>query len=286
MQWEPLKLSDFPLQTPMDDELRWAHKAPDDDAVEVARNALKRGANVAAISYMDRESHLAVALSRHKMGRAREELVKLLIDAGAKFASVAEEKLTFDSYIRGIDAAPCMLQYLFTNGVFESLEIEDIVDAAAGIILRGRYNSLYLLRVCIGRAIAIGADRHEFISNTVHGQTMLHSAVSGGLEGRWQVEMVQELIDRGADVLRKDDRGYTAEERAILISPQRPRHCIEVIAMLKTERLKQEKLALDKCVAFSMGHHERLGIEAMNNTFEPEIVRRICELTLGRISSS
>jgi hypothetical protein len=205
--------------------------------------------------------------------------VKLLVDAGAKSASVEEEKRMFERYTRDADAD--MLYYLFSNGVFESLEIGDILYALHYFASSCKGNSLPIMRICIHRAISRYADLDQFITSIDYeGNTLLHSAVKGlGYDRR--IPMVRMLIDYGADVLQTDRTGHTPEECARMRdSVYSTPGSKKLIAILEEARIFQEKLRLDKCVAFSMGHHPRLGSESTMTRLDPALLRQICELIL------
>ena len=112
------------------------------------------------------------------------------------------------------------------------------------------------------------------------GFTALHLGVSQG-----HPELVRLLIAHRANVLARthpfdDDgvilNGVTPVDLVVLRSLEsesQPSIPNEVIAMIKAEALSRAK-----CVAFAMGHHERLGAGSMVEGLEPEVLRQVLEV--------
>ena len=110
------------------------------------------------------------------------------------------------------------------------------------------------------------------------GFTALHLGTS-----QQHVDVVRLLIAHRANVLARahsvvEDgvtlNGVTPVDSAILASleSQRPiPH--EVIAMIMAEAVSRAK-----CLAFAMGHHERLGAGSMMEGLEPEVLRQVLEV--------
>ena len=95
-----------------------------------------------------------------------------------------------------------------------------------------------------------GADVSAKATGVYRGMTPLHMAASVG-----NTEVVRVLIEHRANVSAEDDYGRTAEDSlhiAQAITRSNLHH--QVMAMLKAEAVSRAK-----CVAFAMGHHERLG---------------------------
>jgi len=98
------------------------------------------------------------------------------------------------------------------------------------------------------------------------GMTALHRG------SRWgQEEVVQLLLDHGADVSVKDNVGATAQDLATA------RSHLQVMAMLMAEPARREAVRTSKCVAFAMGHHERLGAGTWVRGLDPGVVRMVLE---------
>jgi hypothetical protein len=113
------------------------------------------------------------------------------------------------------------------------------------------------------RAVALvllenGAD---VSSLDVAGRTALHLASMQG-----HAELVQLLIEHQANVLAEDNHGATAGDYATTESH------LEVVALLKAEVVRRAK-----CVAFAMGHQERLGAGSAVRWLDPEVLRVVLE---------
>jgi hypothetical protein len=262
----------------VDGEMWDALMCPWNEALRRLEFALRHGANV----NLDRDntSVLADALGTNPI------CVKLLVDAGAKAASTYEEKGMFRGYI--VNAEADTLQYLFNGGIFDSLEIGDLVEDLHCIVRTCKRDAVQIVRICIDRALDKGANLHEIITTDEGGYSLLHCAVigGGGGDGGIRIAMVQMLIHYGADVLQKSHSGETAEQYAIgrhrIFTKDGPRKImwVKLVAVLEAERLKREKLVLDKSLAFAMGNHDRLGSESMLTGLDPDLIREIRELSL------
>jgi ankyrin repeat protein len=230
--------------------------------------ALGHGADVQNLD-MDNTSPLAEALATNRL------CVKLLVEAGAKAANTYEEKGMFRGYI--VNAEADTLQYLFNEGIFDSLEIGDLLEDLHYIVRTCKRDAVQIVRICIDRALDKGANLHEIITTDEGGYSLLHCAVigdGGGGDGDIRIAMVQMLIHYGADVLQKSHSGETAEQYAIgrhrIFTKDGPRKFmwVKLVAVL------------DKSLAFAMGNHDRLGSESMLTGLDPELVRVIRELSL------
>jgi ankyrin repeat protein len=106
--------------------------------------------------------------------------------------------------------------------------------------------------------------RHVNVNATDNKQrTPLHLAAK---EGR--MEMVQTLLEHGADPLPLTIRGKTAAELAIKYDH------VPVAAMIQAESVRR-----DRAVAFAMGVHERLGYKSSVVPMDTEIMRKILGCT-------
>jgi ankyrin repeat protein len=107
-------------------------------------------------------------------------------------------------------------------------------------------------------------SRHVNVNVTDNKQrTPLHLAAK---EGR--MEMVQTLLEHGADPLPLTIRGKTAAELAIKYDH------VPVAAMIQAESVRR-----DRAVAFAMGVHERLGYKSSVVPMDTEIMRKILGCT-------
>ena len=95
----------------------------------------------------------------------------------------------------------------------------------------------------------------------LNGMTALHWAAHQG-----HVAMVRVLIAHRANVAAQDTMGLTAEDYAT--SQSHP----HVVAMLRAEAVTRAK-----CVAFAMGHHERLGAGSLLRLLDLEVTRMVLE---------
>ena len=96
------------------------------------------------------------------------------------------------------------------------------------------------------------------------GGTALHWAILQGWE-----PVVRVLIEHRANVLAETNEGVTPLKMVnMAYSAPYP----EVVAMVKAEAVSRAK-----CVAFAMGHHERLGAGSVVEGLEPEVLRKVLE---------
>ena len=96
------------------------------------------------------------------------------------------------------------------------------------------------------------------------GGTALHWAISQGWE-----PVVRVLIEHRANVLAETNEGVTPV-RMVNMAYSAPYP--EIVAMVKAEAVSRAK-----CVAFAMGHHERLGAGSVVKGLEPEVLRKVLE---------
>ena len=98
------------------------------------------------------------------------------------------------------------------------------------------------------------------------GRTPLHAASSRGHE-----EVVRLLLGKGADLQPKTNAGRTPEDLATVHShPQ-------IAAMIKAEEVSREEVRMTQCVAFAMGHHERLGVGSPVQELDAGVVGMVLE---------
>ena len=97
------------------------------------------------------------------------------------------------------------------------------------------------------------------VNSKTQGNTMLHNAVLNRNDS-----CVLSLIRHRADISTKNLFGHTALDLARHFH----HHAIEAI-------VSAEELARDKCVAFAMGHHARLGKESIMARVDPEVLRMV-----------
>lgn len=98
-------------------------------------------------------------------------------------------------------------------------------------------------------------------SNSEYGNTLLHTAVTQDRHA-----CVLALVRHRADISIKNVLGQTALDLA------RTRGNDEIVAIIETEQL-----ARNKCIAFAMGHHLRIGSNSMMKRFDPEVLRMVLE---------
>ena len=103
------------------------------------------------------------------------------------------------------------------------------------------------------------------------GFTPLHSAVLRGHE-----ETVLLLLEHGADEQSKAKNGQTPKDIAhykSVYGPATPR----IEAMLRAPKRGREAVRRVQCVAFAMGHHERLGAGSWVQWLDAGVVRMVME---------
>ena len=93
------------------------------------------------------------------------------------------------------------------------------------------------------------------------GWMALHWGALGGSE-----MVVKALLEHRANVLAETSNGWIPKDYAI------SRSHVKVVSMLKAEAVSRTK-----CVAFAMGHHERLGVGSRLEGLDPEVVRKVLE---------
>ena len=113
-----------------------------------------------------------------------------------------------------------------------------------------------------------GADVSAKATGVYRGMTPLHMAARVG-----NTEVVRVLIEHRANASAEDDYGRTAEDSLHLAQAIAGSHLHrQVMAMLQAEAVIRAK-----CVAFAMGHHERLGVGSRLQGLDPEMVRKVLE---------
>jgi ankyrin repeat protein len=93
------------------------------------------------------------------------------------------------------------------------------------------------------------------------GESLLHIAVSAGSE-----VCVLVLINFKANVTVTDNEGITP----LILATMNENHA--VVEILELEESKR-----DKCAAFAMGHHKRLGTTSLIARLDPEVLRTVLE---------
>jgi Ankyrin repeat len=96
------------------------------------------------------------------------------------------------------------------------------------------------------------------------GNTALHEAVN--LRRGWAIEM---LLDAGADQNVVNNNGYT---------PRQLTNIPRIVAIFTAFELRRAK-----CVAFAMGHHNRLGTGSLSKELSHDTLRVILEEVLQRV---
>jgi len=297
-------------KSPLDGDL-WVAICFNKD-VESARRALGNGANAAMVyPYVTPPgSRQQTALSAAVL-YGGTDIVKLLLDNGAKPTdAVAEKKLFEDAsrpiLIRHSRQRLDSLRYLFNRGVLDNVTVEDILKVMYHISRTGGQYSPDVMRICMQRAVVKGADLSTLLARrgvlptwlVPQEYTLLHNVTRLDWS-RETVELACLLIEYGADVLLEDNLGRTPEDLARLRRPEEDRwrwpkengvfirfargvrlpkenHGTRVIEILEKERLR-----ITKSVAFAMGHHGRLGCASMLAELDPEVLRGICEMAFG-----
>ena len=96
--------------------------------IEYLQRALTNNANVAKLSSYG-GSPLAWLLCDLDV---RDDMVQLMVEAGAKSKNKAEQQFMFRGYVQR--SSPTMLQYLFDQRVFESIEFNDFSQAFQNLV--------------------------------------------------------------------------------------------------------------------------------------------------------
>jgi hypothetical protein len=87
--------------------------------------------------------------------------------------------------------------------------------------------------------------------------------------------VVEMLIEHRANVLAETNTRLISQETNTGLTPQdlaTSQSHLQVVAMLKAEAVTRAK-----CVAFAMGHHERLGVGSPVDGLKPEVLRMVLE---------
>jgi ankyrin repeat protein len=101
-----------------------------------------------------------------------------------------------------------------------------------------------------------------------HGYTAMHQAAREG-----HCNVVRLLLHHGANVLARTDFGCTAET----LAEEGAYHAVAGL-------LKAVTLSNAKCVAFAMGHHERLRVGSMVVRLDPEVLRMVLGMVLQDVN--
>ena len=111
----------------------------------------------------------------------------------------------------------------------------------------------------LSRLLEYGANVN---SSDSAGTSLLHHAASHNY-----VDCIKGLLKFHVNISAKNIMGHTALDVA------RHLHNESVVLLLEEEQVEKEK-----CVAFAMGHHERLGKQSIMKSFDPEVMRMVLEL--------
>ena len=114
-----------------------------------------------------------------------------------------------------------------------------------------------------------GAD---LTAKDMQGRTAIHWAASEG-----HLETCQLLLDRGADLLSKTIDGRTPEDMARQNPFSVAGTSLQIVAMLKAEMRRREAVRRAQCVAFAMGHQERLGAGSRVQWLDAGVMRMVLE---------
>jgi ankyrin repeat protein len=186
----------------------------------------------------------------------RLEIVQTLVRAGALITRQDNQKRTALHHAVHMTPIPGVLEYLLLQKTDTSVRDNEGCTPLMRAIVRQYIPEVRLL-------LLAGADPN-IVGND--GCTQLHRAAKGGL-----VEIVRLLIEHRADLQTRTPDGRTA----LQIATTREYHVI--MGMLETEAVVRA-VARDKCVAFVMGLHKRLGSESAVNSLSPELVRDVVTL--------
>ena len=150
-------------------------------------------------------------------------------------------------------------------------EVEQLLSEEVDIEERGGASVCTPLHV----ASAMGNDEvvllllehgAEVSARNNKGGTPLHYAARHG-----HSETLRFLLHTGADLQSRNNNGWTPEDLARVYShPQ-------VVAMLQAEALRREEVLRTQCVAFAMGHHERLGVGSRVQWLDAGVLRMVLE---------
>jgi hypothetical protein len=211
-------------------------------------------------------------------------MIELMISHGARAKNISEEILMFHRHIHYSN--PTLLQYLFDNKVFESLEANDFAQQLKSLAVQCQPYAVDMFRVCLARGLHVGNTLNELISIVDdNGDSLLHQVVRGaghynfGRPPNYGIRplMIQELIMHGANVLKKNVLGRTPEQLAILQNEpwRRTPDTIEMIPVLKRERDRLDMIQEQRRIAFAMGMHDRLGDRSKLKWLDEDLLRLI-----------
>jgi Ankyrin repeat len=249
--------------------------------LEGVRQYLENGTNVGTLIPGTEHTYcLDVAVSMQNM-----DMISLLVEFGAESATEQNQHKLYTMCI--LNDSVQVLNLLLISGALPQETL-----AAGYLHLIASRGSAPLLRVCLERAVAIGADLSELLAlRSISGCTLLHNAVGaetntiGPFQYRNRAPMVQLLLEYGANVLLVDNNGHTPEDlarlRVVNYVSQWPNEWYvavhQVLALLETEGVVRRN-----CVAFAMGHHERLGHGSQIASLDAEVIRMIGEFVSRR----
>ena len=119
---------------------------------------------------------------------------------------------------------------------------------------------MYTQPAAVQLLLSYGSDMYHL--NDVGMNSLIIAADEGS------AEIVRLLIENNVDVRVHGHwlGGFTALQTAVM------RNSDAIVEMLK-----EAELVFDKCAAFAMAHHKRLGLDSMAKALDPEVLRMILE---------
>jgi len=216
-----------------------------ENRVDVVKLLLEHGANVSVLTRKHTTLHLAAT---HGNDAVREVVSMLLLEHGAD-VSVKDEYgmslLDICAYF-GLERLAVLL---IQHGADVSNKGEDGMTALHWASMQGKVDLISVLLKSFPD-VSIKDD---------DGMTVLHWAAKRG-----HADVVRLLLQYQANVLAETNSGETAESLAT---------CIENYPIV--EMLQEYTVTRAKCVAFAMGHHERLGVGSRVENMDPDLLRMV-----------
>jgi len=285
-----------------DVKLRDAIQSGGVNALEDIEEALENRADINSLSE-EETSNLSLAFNTNTLEPMRGEVIRSLVQSGAKFADEEEEN---DNY-RGnaSQLSPCVLEDLVYYDCFKSIHSGTVLSEMRWLIMTRKPNAVATMRGLIQQAKIIFyylkekqktdddgddigdeddkyMDLDDFLSNIIDGETLLHLVIERRLFDTECLPLLYLLIDEGARVCTKDKHGRTPRELAsILIGSSLKRPDMNVIAVLEREEAREQsrkrKVDLEKIKAIGMTLNERVAKGSMFERFDPCIISTIIE---------
>ena len=183
-----------------------------------------------------------------------EEVVRVLLEHGADASAKDSAGATPMHHVRRAGVLPMLL--LLEKGAEVSAKRMD-GSTPLHFAAAGGHEAMVLILLEHGAEVSSKMDG---------GYTPLHAAAYRGHE-----TVARVLLHMGADLQSKTHDGQTAEDIATTHShPQ-------VAAMLKAETERREAVRKAQCVAFAMGHQERVGAGSKVWWLDEGVVRMVLE---------